>query len=170
MVYPEQLHNLHNDCTLAAECVEIGNVEKLIPNLNSRTYFVVHYENLNLYERLGLKIENVHRGIKFEESAWLEEYINLNIKLRIEAKQSGNNLDVDFFQLRNNSVFDKTLENIRDVVDIRLTSSNKVAQKLSAKPSNVSCSIFDENLIAVHMQRTKRYFIQPVCLGMSILD
>ena len=60
----------------------------------------MHYENLKLYENLGLKIAKIRRGIKFEESAWLEEYINLNTKLRIEAKQSGSNFEVDFFKLK----------------------------------------------------------------------
>ena len=77
----------------------------------------MHYENLKWYESLGLKITKIHRDIKFEESAWLEEYTNLNTKLRIEAKKSGNNFEVDFFKLMNNS---KTLENIRNRVDIRL--------------------------------------------------
>ena len=54
---PEQSHNVHNDYLLAAERVKIGNVEKLIPNLNSKTYSVVHYENLKLYESLGLKLQ-----------------------------------------------------------------------------------------------------------------
>ena len=80
----------------------------------------MHYENLKLYESLGLNITKIHRGIKFEESAWLEKYINLNTKLRIEAKKSGNNFEVDFFKLINNSVFGKTLENIRNRVDIHI--------------------------------------------------
>ena len=93
----------------------------------------MHYENLKLYESLGLKITKIHRDIKFEESAWLEEYTNLNTKLRIETKQPGNNFEVDFFfKLMNNSVFGKTLENIRNMADIRLLSSDKVAQKLAA--------------------------------------
>ena len=96
--YPEQLHDLHNDYPLASERIKIGNVDKLIPNLNNKTSYVVHYENFKLYESLGLKITNIHRDIKFKESAWLEEYFNLNMKLRIEAKQSGNNFQVDFFQ------------------------------------------------------------------------
>ena len=70
--YPEDLHNLHNDYPLAPECAKIGNVEKLIQNLNNKTNYVVHYENLKLYESLGLKITKIHRGIKFEESAWLK--------------------------------------------------------------------------------------------------
>ena len=93
----EQLHNLHNDYPQASERVKIGNVEKLIPIMNNKSYYVVHYENLKLYESLGLKITNIHWGIKFEESGWLEEYINLNTKLRIEPKQSWNNCEVDFF-------------------------------------------------------------------------
>ena len=52
---------------------------------------------------LGLKITNIHRCIIFEESTWLEEYINLNTNLRIEAEQSGNNFEVDLCKLMNNS-------------------------------------------------------------------
>ena len=54
--YPEDLHDLHNDYPLAAERIKIRNVEKLIPNLNNKTNYVVHYENLKLYGSLGLKI------------------------------------------------------------------------------------------------------------------
>ena len=70
--YPEDLHDLHNDYPLAPERIKIGNVEKLIPNLNNKTNYVVHYENLKLYESLDLKITKIHRAIKFEERAWLE--------------------------------------------------------------------------------------------------
>ena len=165
--YPEQLNNLYNDYPLAPERVKIGNVEKLIPNLNTKTNYVVHYENLELYDSLDTKL---HTGIKFKESAWLEEYFNLNTKLRIEAKQSGNNFEVDFFKLMNNSVCGKTLENIRNRVDIWLITSDRVAQKLAAKPNYDRCTIFDENLIAVDMKKRKLYYNKPVYLGMSILD
>ena len=70
----------------------------------------------------------------------------------------------------NNSVFGKILENIRNRVDIRLISSDKVAQTLAAKPNYDCCTIFDENFIAVPMKKTKLYFNKPVYLGMSILD
>ena len=145
--YPEQLHNLHNDYPLAPERVKNENIEKLIPNLINKTNYVVHYENLKLYKSRGLKITKIHRGINFEESAWLKEYINLNTKLRIEANQSGNNFEVNFFfKLMNNSVFGKTLENFRNRLDIRLITSDKVAQKLAANPNYDRCTIFDENL------------------------
>ena len=161
--YPEDLHDLHNDYPLSPERVQIGNIEKLIPNLNNKTNYVVYYENLKLYESLGFKItKKIHRSFKFDESAWLEEYININTKLRIEAKQSGNNFEVDFFKLMNNSDYGKTLENIKSMVDIRLITSDKVAQKLAAKTNYDRCAIFDENIISVHMRKTKLYFSKPV--------
>ena len=70
----------------------------------------------------------------------------------------------------NNSVLGKTLENIRNRVDIRLISSDKVAQKLATKPNYDRCTIFDENIIAVHMKKTMLYFYKPVYLGMSIFN
>ena len=55
--YSEDVSNLHNDYPLAPERVKIGNVEKLIPNLNNKTNYVVHYDNLKLCESIGLKLQ-----------------------------------------------------------------------------------------------------------------
>jgi uncharacterized CHY-type Zn-finger protein len=103
----------------------------------------------------------------FEESQWLEKYIDVNTKLRSKAT---NDFEKDFFKLMNNSVFGKTMENIRNRVDIRLVTDETVAIKLAAKPNFDHCTIFDENLVAIHMKRTKLKFNKPVYLGMCILD
>ncbi|XP_060083028.1 uncharacterized protein LOC132562303 [Ylistrum balloti] len=165
--YPKDLHDLHNDYPLAPESLKVHNVEKLIPNLNDKTNYVIHCENLKLYEGLGMKITKIHRGIRFEESAWLKQYIDLNTNLRAEAN---NEFEKDFFKLMNNSVFGKTMENIRSRVDIRLVNDETKAKKLAAKPNFKHCTIFDENLVAVHMKKTKLKFNKPVYLGMCILD
>ena len=115
---------------------------------------------------MGLKLTNIHRGIKFEESQWLEKYIALNTDLRTIAK---NEFEKDFFKLMNNSVFGKTMENIRNRVDIKLVNNKKQAEKLSAKP-NFHCNIFSEDLVSIHMKMTKLVFNKPVYLGMCILD
>ena len=165
--YPKELHDLHNDYPLAPERLVLGKVEKLVPNLNDKIKYVIHYENLKLYESLGLKITKIHRGIKFEESTWLKQYIDLNTNLRANAN---NEFEKDFFKLMNNSVFGKTMENIRNRVDIRLVNSEAKAKKLAAKPNFKHCNIFDENLVAIHMKKTKLTFNKPVYLGMCILD
>ena len=117
--YPKKLHDLHNDYPLAPEQIEVNKVKKLIPNLWNKKKYVIHYENLKQYLNLGLKLSHIHRGIKFEESQWLKKYIALNTDLRTEAK---NEFDKDFFKLMNNSVFGKTMENIRNRVDIKLVT------------------------------------------------
>ena len=165
--YPEKLHDLHNDYPLAPERVTVNKVEKLIPNLNNKTKYVIHHETLKLYLSLGLKLTKIHRGITFDESAWLKPYIDLNTDLRAKAT---NDFEKDFFKLMNNSVFGKTMENIRNRVDIRLVTRESQAKKLTCKPNYQHHTIFSENLTAVHMKKVSLKFNKPVYLGMSILD
>ena len=76
--------------------------------LGDKVRYVAHTEDLKLWEELGLEITEVHRGITFDESAWMQPYSDLKTKLRAKAT---NELEKDFFKLMNNSVFGKTLEN-----------------------------------------------------------
>ena len=165
--YPLELHDLHDDYPLAPEKVKIDKVEKLIPKLENKRKYVVHCRSLKQYERLGLKITKIYRGIKFTERDFMKEYIDLNTELRKNAKSD---FEKDFFKLMNNSVFGKTMENLRKRVDIHLVNSREKARKLVTKPNYDSCTIFDENLIAIHMKKTRLVMCKPIFLGMSILD
>ena len=91
----------------------------------------------------------------------------MNTKLRMKGK---NDFENDFFKLMSNSVFGKTMENIRKRVDIQLVNTNKRAAKLASKSSFHHLTIFDENLVAMHMKRVKLEFNEPVYCGMCILD
>lgn len=163
--YPRELHDLHNDYSLAPESVKINGVEKLIPNLNDKTNYVIHHENHKLYLDLGLKLKKIHRGIKFEESDWMKVYIDLNTELRA---RSSNDFEKDFFKLMNNSVFSKTMENLRNMVNIRLINNSEKAEKLVVKPNYKHRT--DENLLAMHMRKTQILVNKPVYLGFSILE
>ena len=165
--YPKSLHDLHNDYPLAPEKIKVNKVDKLIPNLRNKKKYVIHYENLKQYLSLGLKLVKIHSGIKFKESPWLKKYIDLNTDLRTKAK---NEFEKDFFKLMNNSVFGKTMGNIRNRVDIKLVTDKKKAEKLSAKPNFKHCNIFSKDLIAIHMKKISLKFDKPVYLGMCILD
>ena len=165
--YPNKLHNLHNDYPLAPEKVKVtenmlsdyckriadkysistGLVHKLIPTLSKKEKYVLHYRNLQLYIKLGLKVSKVHRVLEFDQSPWLKQYIDYNTEKRKNAK---NDFEKDFFKLMNNSVFGKTMENIRKRVDVRLVTDEKKLLKLTSKPTYVSSKIFNENLVAVH--------------------
>ena len=91
---------------------------------------------------LGLKLTKVHRVLEFNQSPWLKQYIDFNTEKRKNEK--------DFFKLMNNSVFGKTMENIRKRVDVRLITDEKKLLKYTSKPTFVSSKIFNENLVAVH--------------------
>ena len=166
--YPENLHDLHNDYPFCPERVECKNrVEKLIPNLRNKIKYPIHYRNLIQCLKAGMKLTKIHRGIKFVESEWMKPYIEMNTNLRTKAK---NNFEKDFFKLMNNSVFGKTMENIRNRVDVKLVNTEEKRKKLVAKPNYRSRKIFSENLVSVHMKKTSLTMNKPIYLGMCILD
>ena len=185
--YPEGLHNLHNDYPIGPEKIKVtknmlseyckniaekykistGLVHKLIPTLNNKEKYVLHYRNLQLYTDLGLKITKVHRVLEFNQSPWLKQYIDFNTEKRKDAK---NAFEKDFFKLMNNSVFGKTMENIRKRVDVRLVTDKNKLIKLASKPTYVSSKIFNENLVAVHKIKETLTLNRPAYVGMCILD
>ena len=168
--YPEELHNLHNEYPLAPERIKFGNVEKLIPNLNNKTKYIIHYKNLELYKSLGLKITKIHKGVIFNEEEWLKPYIELNTKKRQEAAKANNEFGKDFYKLMNNAVYGKTMENIEKRIDLKLVTDAEKARKLIAKPNYNRCKIFDENLTAIHMNKIKIEYNKPIYLGFCILE
>ena len=165
--YPKKLWKSHNDYPLAPEKMIVNGVEKLICHFKPRKNYVVHYRNLRQYLEMGMRITAVHRGISFNQSPWMEPYIRKNTELR---KTAANSFEKDFFKLMNNSVFGKTIENIRKRQNIELVDNRKRAAKLSSKPNFERATIFDKNLIAVHMKKTEVYFNKPVYVGQAILD
>ena len=165
--YPSDLWESHNDYPLAPEKMIVNGVEKLICHFKPRKNYVVHYRNLRQYLEMGMKITAVHRGISFYQSSWMEPYIKKNTELR---KTAANNFEKDFFKLMNNSVFGKTIENIRKRQNIILVDNRKKAEKLTSRPNFERATIFDKNLIAVHMKKTEVYFNKPVYVGQAILD
>ena len=91
----------------------------------------------------------------------------MNTKLREEAK---NNFEKDFFKLMNNSVFGKTMENMRKHRDIKLVTTDEKRNKLVSEPNYHTTKRFSENLLAIEMKKTKVKMNKPIYLGMSILD
>ncbi|KAK3723354.1 hypothetical protein QZH41_002827 [Actinostola sp. cb2023] len=86
------------------------------------------------------------------------------------ATAAKNDFEKDFFKLMNNSVFGKTMENIRNRQDIKLVTTEKQAAKLISQPNYYRRTIFSEHLCAIHMIKTELVFNKPVYLGMAILD
>ena len=140
--YPNELHELHNDYPLAPEKlavsnnmlsayykkiadeygIKVGKVKKIIPNLNNKTKYVLHYRNLQLYLSLGIKLTKIHRALQFKQSDWMKTYIDFNTEKR---KNAANDFKKDFFKLMINSIYGKTIENLRKRINVRLVNNAK---------------------------------------------
>ena len=128
---------------------------------------MLHYRNLNLYTDLGLKVKKVHGVLEFNQSPWLRQYIVFNTQKRIQAE---NSFGKDFFKLMNNSVFGKTMENLRKRVDAKLVTDEKKLRKLASKLTFVTSKIFNEKLVAFYKIKETLTLNRPAYVGMCILD
>ena len=147
--------------------MKINGVEKLTPNLDNKSRYIVHIRALKQALDHGLILERIHRAIEFEQSAWMKPYIDVSTKLRSAAT---NDFEKDFFKLMNNAVFGKTMENIRKHWIIKLVSDEDKFLKTVMKPNFKSSILFGENLMGCEMGKIKVVMNKPVYLGQAILD
>ena len=120
--YPKNLCALLEDLPFLPERMKIGKCKKLICNLYDKKNYAFHIRPLKQALNHGLILKKVHRVIQFYQEAWLKPYIDMNTEYRKNAK---NDFEKDFFKLMNNTVFGKTMENVRKHRDIKLVTPNK---------------------------------------------
>ena len=185
--YPEELHELHNHYPLAPEklavssdmlskyCKEIadryeikvGNVKKLISILSNKTKYVLHYRNLQLSLSSGMKLIKIHRVLKFKQSDWMKKYIDFNTE---KIKNATNDFQKDFFKLMINSVYGKTMENLRKRINVRLVNNKKDFLKYTSRPTYVIHKLFDKDFAAIHEIKPVLMFNKPIYVGFTVLD
>jgi hypothetical protein len=193
--YLKELHDKHNDYPLCPErkrmtpspytiqlAEKLGlNVlqhkerklgyEKLVLDLSDKRNYVIHYRNLQQCLDLGLQLKKVHRVFRFKQSAWLKSYIDMNTERRKQAKDS---VAKDFFKLMNNSIFGKTMEQVRKRRNVEFIIGNKKiqrAKKILSSPFIKSYQIIeDDAILALNKHHQKVVMNRPVILGMTILD
>ena len=159
--YPKRLHELHSDLLFLSERMEVNKCKKLVCNLFNKKKYVVQALNH------VLKFKKIHRVIKFNEKECLKPYIDMNTEFRKAAK---NDFEKDLFKLMNNSVFGKTMENIRKHRDIKLITTDKKRSKLVLEPNYHTINLISEDLSIIEMKKTKVKMNKPIYLGLSILE
>ena len=117
--YPKNVHDVHSDLPFLPKRMKINKCSKLVCNLYDKNNYVVNIRSLKQVLNHGLILKKIHRKIQFNQKAWLKEYIDMNTELRKQAK---NDFEIDFFKLMNNSVFGKTMENVKKHRDIKLVT------------------------------------------------
>ena len=150
--YPKKLHDLHSDLPFLSERMAINKCKKLVSNLYDKKKYVVHIKSLKQALNHGLKLKKIHRIIEFNQEAWLKPYIDMNTELR---KLARNDFEKDLFKLMNNSVFGKTMENIRKHRDIKLVTTDKKRSKLVSEPNYHTINLISEDLSIIKMKKLK---------------
>lgn len=169
---PTNLHKFFKDLPLAPthEVPPGSKHPKLLATLRSKSKYVIHIETLKLYVRLGLKIDRIHRVLKFDHSDWMQQYIMMNTRLRERAT---NSFEKNYYKLKNNAVYGKTIENVRKRRDIKIVRKwlgRGQARKRIASPHFKKITIFSEDLAAIELKKTEVFYDKPIYVGVSVLD
>ena len=181
--YPSELHELHNAFPLAPEHATLTEnmlspfcksmnlkhafTEKLVGTLQTKAKYKVHYRNLKLYLSLGMRLTHIHRVVAFRQKPWLKTYIELNTRLRQQAKSE---FERDFFKLMNNACFGKSMENVRKRRKVDLVCSPVKLKKLLAKPQLEQFLIVNKETVLVDRIRAKVVLNKPIYIGFAVLD
>ena len=108
----------------------------------------------------------VHRVLKFKQSPWLKQYIDLNTQFRQEAT---NTFEKNQFKLMNNSFFGKTCEDVRKYKEVKIVFDEEGIAKLSKKEEFKPWYIYGEDMAAVLMEKRKVKLDKPRYIGAAIL-
>ena len=184
--YPAELHNLHNDYLSAPKRlvvtkemiseygkhlseklgVTFSKIEKLVPTFYDKKEYVLHIRNVQLYISLGMRCIKIHRIL---ESAVLAvgAVHRENTQLRARATSG---FEKDFLKFLYNSVFGKTMENVRQRQDIRLVTDPVECLKLASRPTFQSFKIVNENLTVVKFMKSHILMNKSTYIGMCVLE
>src|SRR5271154_6453071 len=148
--------------------------EKLVPHLGPRKDYVIHYQKLQYYVKLGMIVDKISEILSFDQTNWLEPYIAFNTEKCQEAKKAGNTFLSDFFKLKNNAAYGKTMENFQKYQDIKLMRMNNERNEKAflnkvRKPSFKYGRQLGDTLVGAHMGKASMILNKPIIVGAAVL-
>ena len=205
LVIPDHLHDVVDDLPLAPEKMKISrewltphmvqqldggrflSTEKLLLTHRAKHHYVIHFALLQFYLKMGVLITKTHRVVRFVQSPFFEPYITFNSSQRQSAT---NELTKEFYKLKNNSLYGKTVENVRGRMNMRLCNTAEKLRKYTSKALFQSCKMFGPDLVGVQLHKEEvndilrvNHFIlsfcfsslqilldKPVYIGQAVLD
>jgi hypothetical protein len=140
---------------------------KLIPNLNNKKKYIVHYLNLQYYLQEGMILKKIRRILKFCQKRWLAPFIKTNT---VKRQNATSEFDKLYFKQLNNSCYGKMLENKRKRINLKLVTTEREFDTLVGKPNFVGVKEFNNNLAGITLQKPKVVLDKPIYAGFTILD
>ena len=166
--YPRNLHDFHDDFPLAPELLETNGFQKLIPNLRDKYKMVFGWKKSSTFSFPGDETQktsprnSISQRSIHETFHWTQHWA-----FELSAK---NDFEKDLFKLASNSVYGKTMENVRNRIDMKLVNDRQKKANLVKKINFKHATHFGEKLAAVHMRKTKVVLNKPIFCGAAILD
>ena len=114
-----------------------------------------------------MKLAKIHRLLKFKQSDGVKKYIDFNTEKRINA---ANDFEKDFFKLMINSVYGKTMENLRKRINVRLVNKAEDFLKYTSKPTYITHKIFGKDYAAIHEIKPVLILNKPIYVGFTVLE
>ena len=146
--------------------MEINSCEKFVCSYDKK-YYTDHIRLLKQALNHGLKLKKIHRVLKFDRRPWLKECIDVNTEFR---KNAENDFEKYFYKLMNNTVYGKTMENVRKCKIIKLAINYAKRKKLASEPNYHTTKWFSENLLGTETKKTSTKSNKPINLGLAILS
>jgi len=144
-----------------------STTKKLIPHLGNRTGYVVHYKNLQYYLKKGMILKKVHDIIAFDQRQWLKPFILKNTLLRQKAKSK---FEQDLFKLINNSIFGKSMQQMRNRMNVKITDNPTSILKHTKKPNHKTFEIVHKKLAILFSSKPTVLLDRPLYTAFSVLD
>ena len=165
--YPKTFCMLHSDLPFLPDRMKVNKVKKLVCNVTDKENYSIHTVALKQALNHGLKLIRVHSVISFRQETWLKPYIDLNTKLRKNAK---NEFEKDFYNLKINSIYGKTVQNDRKHRDTKLVTTEYKRNKLASESNYHSAKCISKHLLVVEIKKTEVKINKPIYLGQAVLD
>ena len=140
---------------------------KLLLTQFDKEKYLVHFAILKFYLNMGMILTKVHRVIKFRQKPFFKLYIDTNSQKRAASK---NSFEKDYYKYKNNSLFGKTMEDVRKRMDYKLVNNINKIDKLVSSPLFLDRDIIDEDIVGVKMFKSELELCKPIYIGQAVLD
>ena len=114
-----------------------------------------------------MKVIKIHRVLKFKQSGWVKKYIDFNTERRTNT---ANSFEKEFFKLIINSVYGKTMENLRKRINARLVNNENNFLKYTSRPTHITHKIFGKNYAAIYEIELVLTLKEPTYAGFTALE
>ena len=169
IIIPKELHDKLDDLPVAPETGYPPNstVKKLMLTHKPKYNYVVHAKLLQFWLSLKIKVTKIHRAVQFDQKCVFADYVDLNTRKRAAAT---NAFDKDYYKLKNNSLYGKTVENLKNRINIRLCNTVKKLATYASSPFFRKSVKIDDDFVSVFLNKEEICLDRPSYIGMAVLD